>query len=55
VKLALKPALYVQFGINPENGAWSDRNESARIAQFRAGQQSYGFPIAKIAARLAVG
>jgi len=55
-KLALKLAF--ERAIRGEPGKWqdgSDRNESARVAQLGTGQQSTGFPIAKIAARLAVG
>jgi predicted alpha/beta-hydrolase family hydrolase len=32
-----------------------DRDEPARVAQFGAGVEGDGFPIAKIAAKLAVG
>ena len=47
----------IQFAINPANGPHDrDRDESARVAQFGAGfSKATGFPIAKIAARLAVG
>ena len=46
----------VQFAVNPLNGPHDgDRDESARLALERLASKATGFPIAKIAARLAVG
>ncbi len=45
----------VQWGDQP--GRWpngGDRNEPARVAVFGAGLEGHGFPIAKVAAKLAV-
>ena len=50
--------LNIQFGVNPEDRPHgSDRDESARLARSsRLGaSKATGFPIAKIAAKLAVG
>ena len=47
----------IQFAVNPENGRHGrHRDEPARVAQFSAlASKATGFPIAKIAAKLAVG
>jgi carbamoyl-phosphate synthase large subunit len=46
----------VQFAINPADGPHGgDRDESARVALLGTGLQGDGIPIAKVAARLAVG
>lgn len=46
----------MQFAVNPKNGRLiSDRNEPARVAFVRSRLQGNGFPIAKVAAKLAVG
>jgi carbamoyl-phosphate synthase large subunit len=45
----------VQFAVNPPTAACRHRNEPARVALLGTGLEGHGLPIAKVAAKLAIG